>query len=853
MAAVMSGRVSAQTTDRVVDGGRIGAVAFLSILAQLGLLTLALRQFQIEGAAFLRLWLLALAGFAIHSFLPLRFRLPFFLALSLAGIGLVLGVTHGAWLVGIGLVLIAICHLPIAFAARIGLLLAVVGVLIAQRAQWLSAPWSEAIWPILGSLFMFRLIVYLYDLRHETAPASPTRTLSYFFMLPNVCFPLFPVVDYKTFRRNYYDDDAYRIYQVGVEWMVRGVVHLILYRIVYYYYTLGPSEVQDEGDLAQYVVSNFLLYLRVSGTFHLIVGMLYLFGFRLPETHHRYLLASSFSDFWRRINIYWKDFMLKIFYYPAYFRMRRLGNTTAMVLATIFVFLMTWFLHAYQWFWLRGTILFVWQDILFWTILGVLVVINSLWEVKHGRDRSLGTASWTLRSAWVLGLKIAAMFCFICVLWSFWTSESLGDWFSLWKVVGERLVADGSAVPVVLAAAMLMGGAFRGGSNGGGGAPKRPQTKPSGRRSLVVTVSSLVILLAVGIEGIYTQLGPTVASFIQPLRSGRLSRLDNASLERGYYENLLQVNRFNSQLWEVYSKRPANWLDNAEGGAMKRHIGGFAQYDLIPSFVAFTNYGTITTNRWGMRDQHYEPQTPAGAHRIALLGPSTVMGWGVGDGETFEALVEDRLNRERGGITFAKYEVLNFGVLGYQPPQQLVALEKALTFSPHSVLYAATNREPSRAARYLVEAVKKGIEIPYPELQAILGKAEVHPAMEEPVALRRMAPFQAEILSFIYRHITEQCRSRGVVPIWMFVPVVREDSWQDETPEMLRAAQAAGFVILNIAGVFKSAPIATIRLAEWDEHPNARGHELIASRLYQEIESKRDAIFKTFRTVEKGK
>ena len=27
-------------------------------------------------------------------------------------------------------------------------------------------------------------------------------------MLPNVCFPLFPVVDYKTFRRNYYDDDA---------------------------------------------------------------------------------------------------------------------------------------------------------------------------------------------------------------------------------------------------------------------------------------------------------------------------------------------------------------------------------------------------------------------------------------------------------------------------------------------------------------------------------------------------------------------------------------------------------------------------------------------------------------------
>ncbi len=113
--------------------------------------------------------------------------------------------------------------------------------------------------------------------------------------------------------------------------MVRGVIHLLLYRVVYYYLTLAPSEVHGPGDLAQYMVANFLLYLRVSGLFHLIVGMLHLFGFRLPETHHQYFLASSFTDFWRRINIYWKDFMLKVFYYPAYFRLKPLGNTAALV------------------------------------------------------------------------------------------------------------------------------------------------------------------------------------------------------------------------------------------------------------------------------------------------------------------------------------------------------------------------------------------------------------------------------------------------------------------------------------------------------------------------------------------
>ena len=190
---------------------------------------------------------------------------------------------------------------------------------------------------------MFRLIVYIYELRHDKTPVSPVQTLSYFFMLPNVCFPLFPVIDYKTFRRNYYDDDAYRIYQTGIDWIVRGVIHLLLYRFVYYHLTLAPSEVTGPAQLIQYLVANFLLYLRVSGLFHLIVGLLYLFGFRLPETHNRYLLASSFTDFWRRINIYWKDFMQKVFYYPAVFRLRKLGTTKAMVIATLYVFMLTWF------------------------------------------------------------------------------------------------------------------------------------------------------------------------------------------------------------------------------------------------------------------------------------------------------------------------------------------------------------------------------------------------------------------------------------------------------------------------------------------------------------------------------
>ena len=45
------------------------------------------------------------------------------------------------------------------------------------------------------------------------------------------------------------------------------------------------------SSLAGYLVCNYLLYLRVSGQFHMACGMLHLFGFQLPETHHHYLLA----------------------------------------------------------------------------------------------------------------------------------------------------------------------------------------------------------------------------------------------------------------------------------------------------------------------------------------------------------------------------------------------------------------------------------------------------------------------------------------------------------------------------------------------------------------------------------
>jgi hypothetical protein len=220
------------------------------------------------------------------------------------------------------------------------------------------------------------------------------------------------------------------------------------------------------------------------------------------------------------------------------------------------------------------------------------------------------------------------------------------------------------------------------------------------------------------------------------------------------------------------------------------------------------------------------------------------MGWGVGDGETFEALVESRLNRERATAADTSYEMLNFAVPGYQPPQQLAALDKALTFSPNAVIYVATGRELSRAMSYLVEVVHKKIEIPYEPLRDIVRKAGLDPSMDEATSLRRLEPFSIEILSSTYRRIVEQAQAHGAVAVFVFLPQVREGTWQEETPETLRIAESAGFATIDMSDVYKGQDIATIRLAEWDDHPNRRGHELIASRLYDELQKKRETILK---------
>ncbi len=815
---------------------KIAIAKFLSITVQLGLLVLITRLFHLENQAFYHnIMLLTFFGFIVHHWLPTSYRLPFFLLLSLAGISGVMGITNSAWLIGIGVILIGICHLPIPYLFRVAALFLFGGGLALLRAEIVTSPLPTAIWPILGSMFIFRLIVYMYDLKHLKGNVSVVQSLSYFFLLPNVVFPLFPVVDYSTFRKNYFDEDQFQIYQRGIIWIRRGVIHLLLYRVINYYLVISPEEITGLADLLRYIVTNFLLYLRVSGQFHIIVGILLLFGFNLPRTNNLYCLSSSFTDFWRRINIYWKDFMQKVFFYPVYFKLRKMGPTVALVLATAFVFLATWFLHAYQWFWLRGTFLISKPDILFWSILAILVIFNSLYETRYGRKRTLGKQTWSVRRISVLSLQVLATFTTICVLWSLWSSPSITDWLTLWSLAN----LTSRDVLSFLGTVVILGGVFAGAITGtsktpGGAKPNPPQhDKPRFFRTAALSTFSLILLFSIGHPAVYTNFAEKVQDVIEDLSWNRLSRHDAEMLQRGYYEDLIGVNRFNSQLWELYIKRPDDWPKIWDTGAARK-TNDFLKFELVPSMRMMFRGKIFQTNRWGMRDKEYEKLPSPGTCRIAMLGSSHVSGWGVANNENFESRLEQRLNTEHTPGKYSKYEILNFGTGSYTPLQMLLVLEeKALSFHPNALFYIAHPAEDLRSNRFLVNQYLAGVEIPYDFLTEELKKAGIFDTPKEKVTPLMLRPYGDEIIRWVYQRIISICQQNDMLPVWVVIPSIPGMDQSKSSDHFAELAREAGFIVINLAHIYDGLHIKSYIVAEWDYHPNKKGHALIANRLYQ--------------------
>lgn len=822
------------------------------LFAQLVLVALVLKHLDILTPAFRRVFYLASVGFVIHHFLPKQYRLWFFNLFSIGVLFVVLGgsadhrfldfgqaVARTVPLVLAGCGLISICLLPIRFWQRLIILgVAVVGVGLLRKGI-IGSDSLLLLWPLLASLFMFRLIVFLYDLATWKVRPKWSEAIAYFFLFPNFCSALFPVVDFKTMCQSQYNAGAMLIYERGARWIVRGVLQLFAHRLIVQLFSLQPEYISNGTDLIQFILTSTFVYLQVSGLFHFVVGMLLLFGFNLPETNQRYFLASSFTDYWRRVNIYWKNFIMKVVYYPAYFRLKNLGGTTALVISTLWAFFITWALHLYQTWWLKGFMGFSWSDVLFWSTLAVLVLANSLWEMKRGRQRKL-SSGYSFRSALGLAARTGGTFACISLLWSLWSTSSVTQWIGLWRHADMNTLLWGLAA---LASIMIAAIVFE-------VMPANRKARPAAASQSSYSVFELGRSLAAGTAVLVVLLLVQRPAFQERFESVRLQPWYDAintgdtivALDRqltdggGYYARLVSVDRADQQLWEtLLIERLPNMY---QGATASQPVRDFRFDAPIPS-VKMQAYETeFETNPYGMRDRNYTQAKPPRTVRIALLGSSHTMGYGVIQEQTFASLIEERLNMEpppgAQGITF---EVLNFAFSRLSPLGQITVMDQVSVFHPDVVLFISHSLDYEWVSYDLARCLRERVPIPYQIPTEVLRAARITAHTPRHISGWRLKPYQAEMLAWACETIVERCHRIGALPVAVFVPLPNDlanDNLSNATKH-LNLLVESGFVSCDFSRLYEGLRIEDVALPEPLHHSNARAHRLIADALYRSL------------------
>src|SRR5438034_2507605 len=280
-----------------------------------------------------------------------------------------------------------------------------------------------------------------------------------------------------------------------------------------------------------------------------------------------------------------------------------------------------------------------------------------------------------------------------------------------------------------------------------------------------VAIGALCLLVA---PSVATRTIPSIQSIVAQLHGDVLNAHDVALQRRGYYEEL-DIARMDNLQW---NRMPEGW-----GKGLKvfyRQRSDFMLTDINPSVSTFLGGATISSNSLGMRDREYDPTKPPNTYRIVLLGASHEQGSGVKVDETYENVVEDRLNRELPDSHYSRYEILNMSVGMSGLFQRLLRLEEqGFQFKPDAVILSVAAADKQFLFRHLSRTLSLGIEPP-PAYRQMLERGtrsvRIHGKMPEEMIERRLQPYGDELYEWAFHRFAQQCKQRGIHPLVVYRP-----------------------------------------------------------------------------------
>jgi hypothetical protein len=386
---------------------------------------------------------------------------------------------------------------------------------------------------------------------------------------------------------------------------------------------------------------------------------------------------------------------------------------------------------------------------------------------------------------------------------------------------------------------------------------KKPATAAAARWEAlssprVRAVATLAVLILLAQPAVFALLPGAAGESIATVRSQSLSSKDAALKHRGYYEQLDGRNQLVAHEAAADDGR-ASWQRLNDMNVVKETRDELVR-DLYPGKSLVWNGMSFSTNSFGMRDREYTVEKPAGTLRIAVLGPSHVMGNGVGDDETFENVLEKRLQAEGHAI-----EVLNFAVEGYSVPQEVAMLEhKARRFQPDIVILTVFHPATTMTEQWLLRTVYNAIPItdpatrdilagaglvevdlgrfplPYAQLRSLAGKLGLSTRMPQGEADWRVRRVGVPVTERSIERFAGITRELGAVPLALVLNAV-----VDGGPTSVPYAQALAanrVPLLDLSHIYPPDRTHALRVRPWDDHPNAEAHRLIADEIHRQIQ-----------------
>lgn len=363
-------------------------------------------------------------------------------------------------------------------------------------------------------------------------------------------------------------------------------------------------------------------------------------------------------------------------------------------------------------------------------------------------------------------------------------------------------------------------------------------------------------LLAVGLWSPSAQWG-TLERLRDSARSQELNQAERERGAAGYYEGLISVSATSGTRDELALRllgKPANWLRFQDADATDLLPSDLLQFQLIPNVDREIQGKQFSTNSHGLRDRPYTLETPPNTFRIALLGSSMDMGWGVATEETYENLFEDWLNahaRLRG--VDRRFEVLNFAVAAYGPLQRLETFRrKAREFRPDLVIYSATLLDPRLLEINLCMLLQHRVDLPenYEFLKETFHTAGIrssdlalNPKTGDLASKERikanLKPLSSALVEKILQTLKQECASLNAQLWGLLIPRVgKSDAPEERKPMVLQTRQTfdrQAIPMLDLTATFDGLDPAELEIAAYDDHPNTEGHHKLFRSLARSL------------------